>query len=190
MMNLDQEKNMSCIFPNDLQDYQWYSLNHTIEMFITNDNIEFRNSQIKKRFHCLQELDSSNYRIRAFTNWYKSSFLIERIIYFLFISDVKVQCLKIIRRATNILELILTNCDDNQSNQTFVFLRKTDSYSSCPISIGHLLLESNLNHHHSEISKKNLFQISVGCEKKEKLMIYQTDRGKTSNFFIYKNFEI
>jgi hypothetical protein len=69
---MDNESNMSCIFPDEFQQYEWYSLNRTIQMLITNNDIEFINHQEKennKRFHCLKSIDLLNYRIRSFTNW-------------------------------------------------------------------------------------------------------------------------
>jgi hypothetical protein len=69
---MDNELNISCIFPEDIQQYQWYSLNRTIEMLITSHDIDLINNQekeINQRFHCLQSIDSFNYRIRSFTNW-------------------------------------------------------------------------------------------------------------------------
>lgn len=41
-------------------------------MLITNNDIELINSETKEnlqRFHCLQSIDSNNYRIRSFKNW-------------------------------------------------------------------------------------------------------------------------
>ena len=69
---MDNELNMSCQFPEDIQLFQWYSLNRTIQMLITNNDIELINEQQKEtnqRFHCVQSIDSFNYRIRSFTNW-------------------------------------------------------------------------------------------------------------------------
>jgi len=69
---MDNELNMSCIFPDEFQQYQWYSLNGTIQMLITNNDIELINHEEKennKRFHCLQSIDLLNYRIRSFTDW-------------------------------------------------------------------------------------------------------------------------
>lgn len=59
------------------------------------------------------------------------------------------------------------------------------SMSSCSISIGHLLLESIIDHHHhqqhhSVILRNQPKQISVGCEQKEKLMIHQIDSDSRS----------
>ncbi len=69
---MNNELNISCLFPDEIQQYEWYSLNQTIEMLITNNDIEFLNHQEKEnnqRFHCLQSIGSLNYRIRSFTNW-------------------------------------------------------------------------------------------------------------------------
>lgn len=156
------DTNNSCTFPNDIQQYQWYSLNRTIQMLINNENIELINLKTNEkyqRFHCLQTIDSTNYRIRTFTN-----------------CNVKDQCLRLIRRADNVLELILNNCYDNQTSQSLIFLTKTRSISSCSISIGHFLLESIIDHHHqhhSVILRNQPKQISVGCEHRQKLMIHQ-----------------
>jgi len=98
-------------------------------------------------------------------------------------SDVKDQCLRIIRRADNVLELILTDCHDNQTSQSLIFTTNIRSMSSCSISIGHLLLESIIDHqqqHHSIILRNRPKQISVGCEQKEKLMIHQIDSDSRS----------
>jgi hypothetical protein len=65
-------RNESCIFPEEFQQHEWYSLNRTIQMIITNNDIELINHQEKgnnKRFHCIQSINSFNYRIRSFTNW-------------------------------------------------------------------------------------------------------------------------
>ncbi len=105
--------------------------------------------------------------------------------FFLF-SDFKDECLRINRRTNNVLELILNNCNNNEYNKTYIFLTKLNSLSLCPISIGRLLIESNINyhHHHSLILRKKIFQMSVGCDKKEKLIIYQTEKGlKKTNFY-------
>ena len=63
----DNELNMfSCLFPDDIQQYEWYSLNRTIQMLIKTNDIEFFNYQkneINKRIHCLQSIDLFNYRI-------------------------------------------------------------------------------------------------------------------------------
>lgn len=66
------ESNTSCVFPKEFQDYQWYSLNQSIEMIITNHDIQFIHSHSKddkQRYHCLQSFDAFNYRIRTFRNW-------------------------------------------------------------------------------------------------------------------------
>ncbi len=98
------------------------------------------------------------------------------------VSHIKDECLRLNRRTTNVLELILNNCYDNEYNHTFIFTTKSNSSTSCPISIGHLLLESNFHHHHSLIFQKKIFQLSVGCDKKEKLIIYQTEKGWRNQF--------
>ncbi len=100
----------------------------------------------------------------------------------LLFSDVKDECLRINRPANNVLELIFRNCHDHAENRTSMFLTKSKSLSSCPVSIGHLLLESNYNHHRSLILRKRIFQMSVGCDRKEKLMIYQREKGLTRIF--------
>ncbi len=97
---------------------------------------------------------------------------------------MKDECLRINRRTNNVLELILSNCINNEYNRSLIFTTKTNALSSCPISIGHLLLESNVNHHRSLVLRKKIFQISVGCDKKEKLMIYQTEKGMKKRIFI------
>ena len=69
---MDVESNLSCVFPKELQQFQWYSLNHSIEMLINNHDIEFIHSQSKddkQRYHCLQSINAFNYRIRTFHNW-------------------------------------------------------------------------------------------------------------------------
>jgi len=74
---MDNQSNISCIFPDEFQQHEWYSLNHTIQMLIKTNDIEFYNHQQKennKRFHCLQSIDLLNYRIRSFTNWYRFFF--------------------------------------------------------------------------------------------------------------------
>jgi hypothetical protein len=99
---------------------------------------------------------------------------------------VKDECLRLNRRTNNVLELILNNCYDDEYNRTFIFTTKSNSSSSsCPISIGHLLLQSNFHHHHSFVFQKKIFEMSVGCDKKEKLMIYQTEQGLEINSEIY-----
>ncbi len=64
--------NESCIFPIEFQSYEWYSINQTIRLTITNNNIELNG--INKRYHCQKMISSekpiSIYRIRTFTNWY------------------------------------------------------------------------------------------------------------------------
>jgi len=69
---MGNESNISCIFPDEFQQYQWYSLNGTIEMILKSTDIELINAQEKRihqRFHCLQSMNSFNYRIQSFTNW-------------------------------------------------------------------------------------------------------------------------
>lgn len=71
---LGNESNISCIFPDEFQQYEWYSLNQTIQMFIKNNDIELINSKQShhnQRFHCLQLINSTDYRIRMFINWYE-----------------------------------------------------------------------------------------------------------------------
>jgi hypothetical protein len=67
-----QMDNQSCVFSNEFQSYEWVSINQTIRMMITDNNIEFIG--INKRFHCEKIINSeksiSIYRIRTFTNWY------------------------------------------------------------------------------------------------------------------------
>jgi hypothetical protein len=62
----------SCTFSNELQFYEWYSINRTIRMKITNNNIELIG--LNKRFYCQQMISSEKstriYRIRTYTNWY------------------------------------------------------------------------------------------------------------------------
>ena len=70
---MSNESNLSCVYPSEIQQYQWYSLNRTIKMIINNNDIElinFQDKQNNKRFHCLQSIKSSYYRIRSYTNWY------------------------------------------------------------------------------------------------------------------------
>ncbi|CAF1217230.1 unnamed protein product [Adineta steineri] len=162
---IGNESNISsCIFPEEFQDYEWYSLNRTIQMIIKSTDIELINLKNKgnnKRFHCLQSINSLKYQIQSFTN-----------------CEVYEECLQINQQANNVLELVLTNCNSNNNRykRILTFVTKSKSLSSCPTSIGHLLLETNLNHNRQRFLRKNPFQMSVGCDNKEKLMIYQTEK--------------
>ncbi|CAF1149498.1 unnamed protein product [Adineta steineri] len=162
---IGNESNISsCIFPEEFQDYEWYSLNRTIQMIIKSTDIELINLKNKgnnKRFHCLQSMNSLKYQVQSFTN-----------------CEVYEECLQINQQANNVLELVLTNCNSNNNRykRVLTFVTKSKSLSSCPTSIGNLLLETNLNHHRQRFLRKNPFQMSVGCDNKEKLMIYQTEK--------------
>ncbi|CAF2522822.1 unnamed protein product [Rotaria sp. Silwood2] len=161
------ESNISCIYPEEFQPYEWYSLNRTIQMFIRNNDIELNHieqNEYNKRFHCLQSINSSYYRIRIFTN-----------------CDVNEKCLQIEKRTNNVLELIINNCHNNEYSKILTFIKKSNySSSSCPTSIGHLLFESNFNHHHNHhrqlVLRKKIFHMSIGCDKKDKLIIYQIEK--------------
>ena len=108
---------------------------------------------------------------------------------------MKEECLRIHRPRANVLELISSNCRNDQSNRTMTFLSKSNNLISttpCSISIGHLLLQSNVHHHHRIMfSPKKSLELSVGCETKDQLMIYQKEHGKSieRSFFIL-NIEI
>ena len=92
-------------------------------------------------------------------------------------SDVDDQCLQIKQRTNNILELIFNNCPTNTYRRTLTFIQESTDLLSCTISIGHLLVESNLNHRRQMVLRKNQFQMSIGCDNKEKLMMYQIGKG-------------
>lgn len=69
---MGNESNMSCTFPDEYQQYEWYSLNRTTQMIVRNNDIELINlekNEHNQRFHCLQSINSSYFRIRTFTNW-------------------------------------------------------------------------------------------------------------------------
>jgi len=70
------DHHQSCLFPNEFQYYEWYSINRTIQMIIKNNNIELIG--LNKRFNCYKIISSdksmSIYRIRTFTNWYEFHF--------------------------------------------------------------------------------------------------------------------
>lgn len=104
-------------------------------------------------------------------------------------SDVNEECLRIHRPRPNVLELISSNCRNDQSNRTMTFLSKSISTSSCSISIGHLLLQSNIHHHHRIMfTPKKSLELSVGCETKDQLMIYQKEHGKsTRKIFLHSH---
>ncbi|UJR26532.1 hypothetical protein I4U23_007855 [Adineta vaga] len=162
----ENESNRSCIFPKELQHSAWYSLNRSIQMVIKNTDIELFNLEkngYNQRFHCLEDLHLFNYRIRSFTN-----------------CNVNNECLRIHRRTHNVLELILNDCTTNGYKKTITFVTKSNHFSSCPTSIGHLLLEINHHHHHNHhrkiVLRKKAFHMSVGCDNREKLMIYQTEK--------------
>ena len=62
----------TCIFPDIIELYEWYSINQTIRMDMKNTDIELIG--INRRFRCREIISSENsisiYRIQSFENWY------------------------------------------------------------------------------------------------------------------------
>ncbi|CAF1443879.1 unnamed protein product, partial [Adineta ricciae] len=159
----ENESNRTCTFPEEFQQSNWYSLNRSIQMIIKHTDIElvnFKDSGSNQRFHCLQTRHRSDYRIRSFNNCHMTE-----------------ECLHIHRRTHNVIELVFHDCTANGDKRKVTFVTKSRYFTSCPTSIGHLLLETNHYHHHRQIIlRKQAFQMSVGCDNREKLMIYQTEK--------------
>ena len=63
--------NQSCRFPLEFQSDEWYSINHTVRMLITPNNIELIGKN--KRLHCQQIITAENsihlYRVQTYTHW-------------------------------------------------------------------------------------------------------------------------
>ncbi|UJR22541.1 hypothetical protein I4U23_025590 [Adineta vaga] len=156
-----------CTFPKRFQSYEWYSINRTIKMIIKLNNIEFNG--IDQRFHCQQIIHSeklvTTYRIRSFTNCH-----------------MKEECLRIIQRTDNVLELHtipLINEGDcvyfNEKNvnvHSTYFTQSLSVSNPCPNYIGHLIYQTNIDHH----NRRKSFYMSIGCDQKEKLTISQKSR--------------
>ncbi|CAF1441776.1 unnamed protein product, partial [Adineta ricciae] len=159
----ENESNRTCTFPEEFQQSNWYSLNRSMQMIIKHTDIElvnFKDNGSNQRFHCLQTRHRSDYRIRSFNNCHTSE-----------------ECLHIHRRTHNVIELVFHDCTANGDKRKVTFVTKSRYFTSCPTSIGHLLLETNHYHHHQQIIlRKQAFQMSVGCANREKLMIYQTEK--------------
>ncbi|CAF2042517.1 unnamed protein product [Rotaria magnacalcarata] len=160
--HIGNESNVSCIFPDEFQQIEWYSLNRTMRMFIRNTDIELVHSQqteYNQRFHCVQSFNSTDSLIRIFMN-----------------CDVQEKCLRINQRTNNVLEFNINNCNNNEDSKILTFVKKSNYLSQCPTSIGHLSFESNLNHHRPFLLRKQSFHLSVGCDNREKLITYQVEK--------------
>jgi hypothetical protein len=154
---------------------------------ITNNNIELIG--MNKRFYCQKMIHSeksiSIYRIQTFTNWYlfftkEKIFL--KILLFCF-SHIKEECLRIIQRTNNVLELDTVSlskdnsCSNlNTNNYNFYMTFYTKSFfisNSCPNYLGHLIFQSNIDYY----LKRKSFHMSIGCYNKQKLIISQKEKG-------------
>lgn len=93
-----------------------------------------------------------------------------------FFSDVIHQCVRFIRRTSSVLELIFSDCHNDQSiRQGWTFLRPNLVSNSCPRSIGSLYLQSMLN---ARVQRQINYQMSIGCDEREKILITRQNRGE------------
>ncbi|CAF3678141.1 unnamed protein product [Rotaria sp. Silwood1] len=157
-----------CIFPNKFQSNEWYSINGTIRMIIKNIDIEL--IEMNKRFHCYEMINLEKsiniYHIKTFTN-----------------CDIKEECLRIIQRTNNVIELYTytlsneNNCYNlnyNNYNLYLIFITKSFKLlNSCPNYINNLLFQTNINFN---LYRKS-FQLSIDCNNKEKLTFLQNQKG-------------
>lgn len=99
---------------------------------------------------------------------------LNRIFFFLF-SDVVQQCVRFLHRTSSVLEVIFYDCHNDQSiRSSWTFLRPNLVSNSCPRSIGSLYLQSMLN---ARVQRQINYQMSIGCDEKEKILITRQDRG-------------
>ncbi|CAF2698230.1 unnamed protein product [Rotaria sp. Silwood2] len=164
---ITNESTPYCIFSNKFQSHEWYSINGTIQMIIKNTDIEL--IEINKRFYCYEMISSektiSIYRIQTFTN-----------------CDIKEECLHIIQRTNNVIELYTftllneNNCyninNDNYNLYLTFFTKSFTLSNSCPSYINDVLFQSNINF---DLEKKS-FYMSIDCNNKQKLTISQNEK--------------
>jgi hypothetical protein len=93
-------------------------------------------------------------------------------------SDMADRCLRISRRTTNVLELIIETCDDHRVNSALTFVRKSPDRSSCPTSIGRLSLQSDLNQYDRNLMfTDSTYHLSVGCDTHDQLITSLIGKG-------------
>jgi len=92
---------------------------------------------------------------------------------------MKEECLRINYRTKNVLELSTVdhNCHNlNTENYNLHLTFVTQSFTisnSCPTHIGHLIFQSNIDYY----LKRKSYQMSIGCDNKQKLTISQKETG-------------
>lgn len=109
---------------------------------------------------------------------------INRIIIDFYFSNFHEKCLRINQRTSNTLELNVYNCNNNEDSKILTFVKKFNSLSTCPTSIGHLSIEANVNQRRQYFLRDKLFHLSVGCDHKEKLITYQVEKGSKLSYLI------
>jgi len=157
----EKQSNRSCLFPIEYHQTEWISLNRSYRLLITHSDMDLfdvDHQGYHQRHQCLDESSSSNYRIRSLNN-----------------CDVAQQCVRFLHRTSSVLEMIFYDCHNDQSiRSSWTFLRPNLVSNSCPRSIGSLYLQSMLN---ARVQRQINYQMSIGCDEKEKILITQQDRG-------------
>jgi hypothetical protein len=113
---------------------------------------------------------------------------------FFYFSRMTEECLRINRRTNNVIELDTVplvnenscrNLNTNEYTLSLILFTKSfaisDSLSSCPSYIGHLIYQSNIDYY----LKRNSFHMSVGCDNKRKITMSQKQKGMTIGFKKY-----
>lgn len=94
------------------------------------------------------------------------------MIIFIF-SDVQERCIRVERRTSDVLELIIGDCYEN-FDATLTFTKKTIGVSFCPTSIGHLQIQSIVHPYQTKIN----YQMSVGCDHRERVLFSRQNTGQ------------
>ncbi|CAF2112150.1 unnamed protein product [Rotaria magnacalcarata] len=158
-----------CIFPDQYQAYEWYTINGTIRMVINNTDIELIG--LNKRLYCHEMIDSeksiTTYQIRTYTNCH-----------------ITHECLRLIQRTDNVIELYTAtllnenDCyylnDDNYELYLTVFTKSFIPSDPCPPYINDLLIQSTTIDF--DLKTKSL-HMSIDCDKEQKLTISQNDQN-------------
>jgi hypothetical protein len=110
-------------------------------------------------------------------------------LFYFYFSHIKEECLRIIQRTNNVLELDTinlskdNNCNNLNNNNNFYLTFYTKSLiisHSCPNYIGDLIFQSNIDYY----LKRKSFYMSIGCHNKKKIIISQKEKGLIKNSFI------
>jgi hypothetical protein len=106
-----------------------------------------------------------------------------KIIFGFHFSHINQECLRIIQRTENVIELYTVSLSKDNScsyfnnenyNLYYTFFTKSFAISNpCPRYIGHLIFQSNIDYY----LKRKSFHMSIGCDNKEKLTISQKQKG-------------